>query len=175
MFFIEMDEMYMEKYQNIYSLTSSQEELLKFSHFTNEDGKKIGEFVSQYCKDKGKVVAVAVRKVNGAILYHFLPEDTNLGTQIWMKRKFNTVARCEKSSLGVWADFMMKKETLKDHAMPETDFALCGGGFPIRLSSGEFVGVITASNLMHIEDHQVVVDALAEYLGRSDVPKIQID
>ena len=41
----------------------------------------------------------------------------------------------------------------------------CGGGFPIKLKSGEMVGVILASNLPHEKDHQFIVDGLTDYIN----------
>ena len=52
------------------------------------------------------------------------------------------------------------------------DYALVGGGFPIRLKSGELVAVAVVSAFPHYEDHQFIVDALAEYLGIDDVPSV---
>ncbi|MDD6283562.1 MAG: heme-binding protein, partial [Oribacterium sp.] len=86
---------------------------------------------------------------------------------------FNTVMRCEKSSLSVWAELYQKNETLLMHGMDDKKYALCGGGFPVRIKTGEIVGVITVSNLSHIEDHEILVRCLANYLGISNFPTIE--
>ena len=46
-----------------------------------------------------------------------------------------------------------------------TEFAIHGGGLPIRVKGVEgTVGVIVASGLKQDQDHQVVVDVIIEYL-----------
>ena len=57
----------------------------------------------------------------------------------------------------------------------DTEYVLVGGGFPVRLNTGELVGVITVSNLPHEQDHQFIVECLQEYLGVQDVPVMAFD
>jgi len=47
-----------------------------------------------------------------------------------------------------------------------------GGGFPIRLKTGEMVAVLIASNLPHQMDHQFLVDGLAQYLDLENIPSV---
>jgi uncharacterized protein (UPF0303 family) len=46
------------------------------------------------------------------------------------------------------------------------DYALAGGGFPIRLEGTGVIGAITVSGLPERDDHCLVVDALCDHLGR---------
>lgn len=110
--------------------------------------------------------------MNGTILYQHLTEKTNHINQNWMQRKFNTVSYFERASLGVWAFEGLSGEKVEVHGLSTTEFVFCGGGFPIRLKSGEMVGVLTVSNLPHFEDHAFIVNALAEFLNVKDVPEI---
>lgn len=66
----------------------------------------------------------------------------------------------------------MRGKDLAAHVLDTNDYALVGGGFPIRLKTGELVAVAVVSAFPHYEDHQFIVDALAEYLGIDDVPSV---
>ncbi len=48
--------------------------------------------------------------------------------------------------------------------MPESEYACCGGGFPLNIKKAGVVGTICVSGLPHLEDHQLIVDSLREYL-----------
>lgn len=49
------------------------------------------------------------------------------------------------------------------------EYAIHGGGMPVRVRGVEgVVGVIVVSGLKQWEDHQVIVDALAEFLDDED-------
>lgn len=53
----------------------------------------------------------------------------------------------------------------------ESAYALCGGGFPVRLKGMEHViGAVCCSNMYHIADHEFVVDRLREYLDCPEAP-----
>lgn len=143
-----------------------EEKQLRFEHFSNRDALDLGNFLVNEIYDSAIDMAVCIRKVNGAILFQHLTENTNLDNQRWMQRKFNTVVYFETSSYLAWAKNAIKDKTVADLGLPEKDYVLCGGGFPIKLKSGEFVGVLTVSNLPHEEDHQFITDNLYKWLKR---------
>ena len=60
---------------------------------------------------------------------------------------------------------------IETHALSNKDYALCGGGFPIRIKGNQTViGAIIASNLYHISDHEFIISCLKEYLNCLDAP-----
>ena len=62
-------------------------------------------------------------------------------------------------------------ETPKIHGLSEEEYALCGGGFPIRIKGSKpIVGVILASNLFHIADHEFIITCLRAYLKCPEAP-----
>ena len=115
-------------------------------------------------------MAIAIRRLNGQILFQYMTEGTALSNQIWMQRKFNTVSFCGHSSLYMWA----QNKTPASQGLDERDYAFCGGGFPLYLQSGAFVGVVTVSNLPHIQDHNFIFGHLSDYLELEDVPFVRI-
>lgn len=152
-------------YEALMDTIDQQEAMLRLDHFSNQDGLDLGLFLVNEAKAQGITVSVAVRKATGAILFHHVMEGTCMNNQNWMRRKFNTVTLWERSSLRAWAHERSCGETIETHGFSQTDYIQFGGGFPLRLKSGEFVGVLTISNLPHFNDHKFAVEGLAKYLG----------
>ena len=152
-------------YEEIKRMTEEQEKTLRFDHFSNRDAWELGRFITDKIYAENIELAVAIRRLNGTIIYQHLTEGTNHMNQNWMERKFHTVSYFERCSLGVWAMGGSLGDMAENNGLKKEDFAFAGGGFPIRLETGELVAVLTVSNLPHMEDHVFIVEALAEYLG----------
>lgn len=156
---------------NELNILEKQEYFLQFEHFTNNDAYTLGTFMVEYARQKNITIAVSIRLPNGYIAFQHGPDGTNLLNQKWMERKFNTVLLMERSSLRTSLVFEEGRETLGAHGLKEEDYALCGGGFPIRIKDRSGVaGVIIASNLYHIADHEFIIDCLREYLHCPEAP-----
>lgn len=149
-----------------------QEELLQFDHFDHEVAFELGTFMVSYAKKHNITIAVSIRMNNGLIVYQHCPDGTNLLNQNWMRRKFNTVQLMERSSLLSTFTWENDGDTVATHALDSKDYALCGGGFPIRIKgSGVVIGTIISSNLYHIADHEFIIDCLREFLNCPEAPK----
>ena len=62
-----------------------------------------------------------------------------------------------------WLEMM--RESLEDRKLNPQDYAAEGGGFPIRLKDTGLIGSICVSGLSnHLDDHQLIVDSLTEFL-----------
>jgi len=48
----------------------------------------------------------------------------------------------------------------------ERDYAAHGGAFPIIIDGLGVVGVVAVSGLPQVEDHQLVVDAMEDYMSK---------
>ena len=161
-----------ETYAQIMAAVRQQEDLLRFPRFTEDDAWQLGVFLAERVRSQGLEMAVCIRKASGHILFQHCTNGTTLSNQQWMNRKFNTVVLTEGASLRAWANLMDRGQTPQDQGVDPLDYAFCGGGFPIRLLSGEFVGAAIVSNLPHREDHRFIASALADYLHRENVPFI---
>lgn len=162
-------------FAEIKAVTAKQEEMLTFGSFSNKDAWKLGNFLTEKVYEKGIELAICIRRMNGCILYQHLTEKTNSNNVNWMGRKFHTVSLMEMSSLQAWATCHINGESVTDMGLLTTEYVLCGGGFPVRMKTGELVGVITVSNLPHQQDHQFIVECLQEYLHVENVPVIAFD
>jgi uncharacterized protein (UPF0303 family) len=87
----------------------------------------------------------------------------------WARRKGNVALRCHASS-------MLASEKLKaegrsqwpDAALKVKEFALHGGGFPVRVRGVGVVAAIAISGLTSREDHDMIVTTLAAHLNVTD-------
>ena len=161
-----------ENYAKIIEITSKQEELLRFDHFSSRDAWELGSFLVQRVFDRQLDMAISIRKLNGYTIFQYGTQNTTISNQQWMHRKFNTVSLTEGSSLRAWATAELKGQTLESQGISSADYAFCGGGFPIRLTNGEFIGAAIVSNLPHREDHRFIAGAIADYLHKTDVPYV---
>jgi len=159
-----------ERFSHIQKIIEKQEEMLRFEHFSNSDAWDLGKFLVGKIHELQIELAVAIRRLNGNIIFQYASEKTTLNNQNWMQRKFNTVALMNCSSLNAWAQSFISGEHVHTHGLSEKEYVFCGGGFPIRLQSGELVAVITVSNLPHEHDHQFLVESLTEWLSAENVP-----
>jgi uncharacterized protein (UPF0303 family) len=128
--------------------------------------------MAQKVYDAGQSLAIGIFNVAGMAVYQHVTPGATVNNTLWMRRKFNTVMNRERSSLWFTVTSEMRGKDLAAHVLDTNDYALVGGGFPIRLKSGELVAVAVVSAFPHYEDHQFIVDALAEYLGIDDVPSV---
>ena len=155
-----------------FDILEKQEQMLRFEHFCQSDALALGTLMARRAQEADLTVAISIRLGNGVILFQYLPDGTNALNENWMRRKFNNVMAMSLSSLKEAFSMEEKGSTLADQGLNETDYALCGGGFPIRIRGSEVViGAVVASNLYHIADHEFVTGALRKYLGCPDVPE----
>ena len=153
-------------------ILKKQEELLQFDRFNYEDAYALGTFMVDQAHQKNITIAVSIRMNNGCIVFQHCPDGTNLLNQKWMERKFNTVKLMERSSLLSALIWEKDGDTPAVHGLASEDYALCGGGFPIRIKGTDTViGAIISSNLYHIADHEFVIDCLREFLNCPEAPK----
>ncbi|PYH45019.1 DUF967 domain protein [Aspergillus saccharolyticus JOP 1030-1] len=102
--------------------------------------------------------------------------------EVWVRRKRNTVLRWGVSSWlmrnkllsslsdlkkdGVEAAFVQKYALRSSNGgAVADDYAIHGGGFPVRVRGVDgVVGVIVVSGLKQEDDHQVIVDVVREFI-----------
>ena len=141
-----------------------QEELLRFDHFSNEEALEIGMLLIEEAKKRKAAVAIDI-SVNGYQLFRYGFKGTNSHNDRWLKRKINTVNRMHKSTLHIFTLLQEKGEDLlKDWFLDPMEYACMGGGFPIHINKTGVIGCIEVSGLTHLEDHQMILDVLCEYL-----------
>jgi uncharacterized protein (UPF0303 family) len=85
----------------------------------------------------------------------------------WARRKINVVRRFQRSSYCIGLQLEERGRSLADlGALPERDFAVHGGAFPIHVYGAGCIGAVAVSGLPQREDHNMVVAAIARVLGQ---------
>ncbi|WP_095170897.1 MULTISPECIES: heme-degrading domain-containing protein [Blautia] len=158
----------------VITVLSMQEEILQFSHFTNEDAWELGMMLVAESRRRGLDCAVSIRRNNGYAVFKYAGNTTNLNNDRWMDRTFNTVRTLEKSSLLVYSELQKNEETMVDIALDPKEFSCMGGGFPVRVDEVGVVGAIMVTNQNHYINHDIIVKTLGRYLHIDEVPRIRM-
>ncbi|KAF2230479.1 hypothetical protein EV356DRAFT_453859 [Viridothelium virens] len=118
-------------------------------------------------------VVISISLANSAqLLFHSVtrPGGVTPDNEVWVARKRATVLRWGRSTWWMRRKYLEDGEFLRRTGLGEQrgyEYAIHGGGFPIRVKGVEgVVGVVVVSGLRQEEDHQVIVEVLKEYLGQ---------
>ena len=151
--------------QQMRDTCAQQEALLRFEKFDAQDVCSLGNLMVQRRAQRGLKLCAAIWSLTGYVLFQSAGEGTTLNNQNWMTRKYNAVKLMERSSLASRAVSALTGEGVEDCGLDPRAYVFCGGGFPIRLRSGEMVAVALASGRPDVEDHGFLVECISEYLG----------
>lgn len=162
-------------WDEIITMLEMQEEILQFSHFTNEDAWELGCEIVSEARRRKLSVAVKIRLNNGYEVFKYAGDGTTLHNENWLNRKYNSVKTLEHSSLHTYMLLQKTEEKLADWTLDEKEYAACGGGFPVRVEEVGVIGAILVSGLDHIADHDLIVKCLSRYLHIDEVPRIRGD
>ncbi len=141
-----------------------QEELLVFKTFTEEDAWALGTAMRTEAAKYGQGVVIDIRRGDEILFFTAMPGTTDLNAD-WARRKRNLVNLTHNSSYltGLEIKFQQPAELVKD--LNEFDYAWHGGCFPIRVEGQGVIATATVSGLPQRDDHKLVVDVIADYLG----------
>ncbi len=156
--------------QRMAEIVRKQEADLIFDHFTPEDAWQLGQIIRQNAMKAEASLSIDITAC-GLQLFHCAAGQPAPNNESWVRRKRNAVLEFWKSSLLTAKEMLISGRTLQDFGHSEMDFALSGGGFPIRVKGVGFVGAVVVSGLPQLQDHQLIVDSIAEYL-KVEVPSV---
>ena len=152
----------MQDYKTMISMCAEQEEKFQFEHFSREDALEIGLKLHENAKEQPVAVEITV---NGLVVFRCFGEGAKPASELWLARKRNAVELTEGSSLRMFAEMEAAGQTFADRKLCGDDYA-AGGGFPIALRGTGAIGSICVSGFDdHLDDHQLVINTLAEYLA----------
>ncbi|MDR1105584.1 MAG: heme-binding protein [Treponema sp.] len=159
------------KIDKLIAIAEKQEELLRFPRFSREDAWKLGNGAAGIILKNGYPLSVSIRLISGLVVFQYMAEGTTADNEGWMTKKFNTVRDLEESTLLCTLRLVKRKETLESRGLDPRSYVWGGGGFPIRIKDSGLIAVFTVSGLPHLEDHAVLVDACAAFLGETNAPR----
>ena len=142
-----------------------QEQRLRFTHFDNATAWNLGTRLRSRCEELGVPMTIEIRIARETVFF-FEMAGTNPSNADWVRRKRNTVELLHISSYAVGRSLELEGISLEQKmGCSVRDYAVHGGGFPIRLSDASCVGVVAVSGAPQRQDHAIVVAALAEMCG----------
>ncbi len=159
--------------EEVSNILKMQEEILQFTHFTNEDAWELGKLMAEEARARKYNVAISIRRNNGMILFQHMGDETTIENEEWLERKFNTVRRQEVSSLEFCIYMQNSGHTMAEKFMDDNVYACVGGGFPIRIEDAGVIGAICVSGLNHVQDHDFIIRCLSKYLHMDEVPRLK--
>ncbi|KAG0336949.1 hypothetical protein BG004_007844 [Podila humilis] len=150
----------------------AQEEELQFTTFSNDDALTLGCKLISLAKKRTPVQGITVSiSRNGQNIFHHAMEGTSADNDNWVRRKENTVNRLQHSSYFIGRKLAAKgeKNMEKSYFLAESDYACHGGAFPLLLRGTGCIGAIVVSGLRQDLDHELVTQAIREFIAEKDL------
>ena len=144
-----------------------QERELKLPRLDANVAWDLGSRLRTLAMERKHTVVLDVRRFGQPLFYAAL-EGTSPDNPEWVRRKSNVVERFHRSSLGVRLRSEIRGSSIHNRqGLPIADYAAEGGSFPLTVENAGVVGSVTVSGLSPREDHELVVEALCNLLGRN--------
>lgn len=137
---------------------------LVLGQFAETDALRLGQILTDLALNAALPVVINIRTSDRTLFHAALPGSAPLN-DLWARRKSNTSLRFQEASLLVGTRHREKGETLAKHGLDSAEFADHGGAVPIRVRGVGVVAVATVSGLPQVEDHQLVVRGLRQFMG----------
>lgn len=151
--------------KEMYELCLEQERKYTFPEFSLDDVMELGmTLVEEYSKFPGPLACEIW--INGTERFRYYPNGTGEFHERWLRFKRNTVTTMGMASLTIKAKFEMNGSSLEEEKLEPENYALCGGGFPIRIKGGCVIGFIGASGLTDEEDHAAIIAGLESFWNK---------
>ncbi|KAI0184029.1 hypothetical protein EV127DRAFT_375683 [Xylaria flabelliformis] len=136
--------------------------------FTASDAWELGHllYARLYPLSDSQPTVISIATANGqhVLFQAAVGANTQPDNDSWVKRKRNAVLRFNASSWYLHCKYSSDEAFRKKfgvHEMYPGDYAIHGGGVPIRVAGVEgIVAVVVVSGLAQQEDHGVIVDVI---------------
>jgi uncharacterized protein (UPF0303 family) len=146
-----------------------QEQALIFPSFGENEAFALGHRIRDIAVTEKLGIATEISLWDRQLFYATTAGST-VDNQEWLRRKFNVVRRFHASTYRLVLEQNRDDRMFALHkALNVEDYALAGGGFPIRVSGAGVIGAVIVSGLPQREDHNLVIRAVAEHLGQDPV------
>lgn len=153
---------------------AEQERLLVFDRFDGDSAWTLGVRLRHLASERSLPVAIDITLHAMPMFFSALPGSTADNAR-WIRRKRNVVLHFLRSSYAVGRKLEQQGATLESKfSLSDADYAAHGGSFPIAVAGVGCIGAVTVSGLPQREDHNLVVEILAEMLGH-DLRKIALN
>jgi uncharacterized protein (UPF0303 family) len=141
-----------------------QEQELVFDSFDHTDAWRLGTRITAIAQDAGHPVGIDIRRP-GLVLFRAALPGITPDQESWIVRKAAVVLRMEASSALVDARLSAAGVDPAAVGWLGAEYAVTGGGFPIRVRGVGVVAAATASGLSSQQDHDLIVEGIRAHLA----------
>ncbi|WP_078713349.1 heme-degrading domain-containing protein [Agreia bicolorata] len=132
--------------------------------FGPSDALRLGLILVRRATEGSFPVAIDIRRGN-QILFHVALEGAQADNDVWIARKARAVERFGIPSLLLGTRPKIAGKRIEDEGwFDQMTYAAHGGSFPLSVRGVGMVAVVTVSGLPQIDDHDLVVAALREFV-----------
>ncbi|MGU7769440.1 heme-degrading domain-containing protein [Burkholderia sp. MR1-5-21] len=139
--------------------------------FNADAARRLGDIAVNIASRRGLPIAVSVVSARAPLFYCAL-DGSGADDCEAIRRKQNTVLRFGKSSLEVGAAFARAGLSLQSEGLSGDDYALDGGGVPLRIEHAGLVGAMTIAGLDSVRNHELVVESIRWHVGAAGMLRI---
>ncbi|MBM2766835.1 heme-degrading domain-containing protein [Burkholderia anthina] len=143
----------------------------KLPRFDADVARRLGDIAINLASRRGLPIAVGIVGAASPLFYCAL-DGSRAGDSDAIRRRQNTVFRFGLSSLEVGVRFHRAGWSLQSQGLSDDDYALDGGGVPLRITGGGIVGAMTIAGLDDARDHALVVESLRWHVGANALAMI---
>ena len=151
-------------------IISMQEQELQLQQFNADVAWQLGLRLRELALSRKASVVIDVRRFGEPLFYSAMP-GTSPNNFEWVRRKNNIVARFYRSSYAIGLSLQHQNKSLYEHyGLSPEHYKAHGGSFPLTVAGAGIIGSVTVSGLPERGDHELVVEALCEQIGRDYAP-----
>jgi uncharacterized protein (UPF0303 family) len=137
---------------------------LQLDSFGPADALRLGLILVRKGTEGALPIAIDIRR-GEQILFHAALEGAQADNDVWIARKARAVARYGIPSLLLGTRPKIAGRRIESEGwFDQMTYAAHGGGFPVTVTGAGIVAVATVSGLPQIDDHDLVVAALREFV-----------
>ncbi|WP_374946959.1 heme-degrading domain-containing protein [Agreia sp.] len=153
-----------EEYARLAARIEEEVSELQLDSFGPSDALRLGLILVRTGTQGTLPIAIDIRR-GAQILFHVALEGAQADNDVWIARKSSAVERYGIPSLLLGTRPKIAGKRIEDEDwFDQTAYAAHGGGFPITVRGTGVVAVVTVSGLPQIDDHDLVVSALREFV-----------
>jgi uncharacterized protein (UPF0303 family) len=137
---------------------------LQLDAFGPSDALRLGLILVRMGTEAALPIAIDIRR-GAQTLFHVALPGAQADNDVWIARKSRAVERYGIPSLLLGTRPKIAGKRIEDEGwFDQSTYAAHGGGFPVSVKGTGIVAVVTVSGLPQIDDHDLVIAALREFV-----------
>ncbi len=139
---------------------------LEVDSFSRADALRLGLIVVRRATEANLPVAINIRR-GLQTLFHVALEGSTADNDVWIARKSRAAERFGVPSLLLGLRGELSGQPIEDEPWFDvTLYAAHGGSVPITVKGTGQIATVTVSGLPQLEDHELAIDSLREFIAK---------